>query len=122
MLMHANVLTRWPQAPTKRARRAAKEAGEPEPETLPDSRKQDKDPAELKKVMLEHQLQLDQKQAEIDAKIEQIEDLTKRTGPGISASPAAVELAKEHKIALSEISGSGLRGAITVGDVRRAID
>ena len=40
----------------------------------------------------------------------------------VRASPAARKLASEHGIDLSELSGSGPGGAITTGDVERAVE
>ena len=40
----------------------------------------------------------------------------------VRASPAARKLAAEHEIDLSELSGSGPGGAITTGDVERAVE
>ena len=122
MLMHANVTTRWPESPTKRQRQQAKKDGEPEPESRPDPRDVEAGgTSELKRVVQAREYVIERQEQELKAKDKRIEELIVQTGPGVSASPAAVELAATHGVALSEISGSGLNGAITVADVRRAV-
>lgn len=59
---------------------------------------------------------------QVDADAEENSEGDDGGGPKLNASEAAAKLAEENKIDLATVTGTGKDGAITKGDVQKAID